>query len=290
MLLSVRLQTYNHQDFIEQALQGIEDQETSFNFEVVIGDDFSTDNNVKLIKKFISNSKNSKIEYKLLDRKEGDAYWKQRQKKGRLCNFINILENCKGKYIALLDGDDYWTDPLKLQKQVDFLEANAEYSICFHEVDVLKNEVLEADDISVNIPETTTILNLAKRNYMHTCSVVYRNNGLDTLSKYFKEALVGDYFLHLLNARTGNIKCINSKMGVYRKHEKSVWSSKSQKEQNLLWVSFLKKIKPHFNTDVRKILDAQICSVLNVSVQKKEPKIKTKTNFIHKIKKLFKAI
>src|SRR5690606_6835599 len=105
MLLSVRLQTYNHQDFIEEPLQEIENQITDFNFEVIIGDDFSTDDNVKIIKNFISNSKNSKIEFKLLNRTLGDDYWKKRQKQGRLYNFINTIENCSGKYIALLDGD-----------------------------------------------------------------------------------------------------------------------------------------------------------------------------------------
>ena len=125
MILSIRLMTYNHEDFIEEALKGIDAQITDFNFEVVIGDDFSTDNNLNIINNYKFTNKN--ITVNILNRKIGDEYWIKRQKLGRFYNIVNILQNCKGRYIALLDGDDYWTDPYKLQKQVDFLESNKDY-------------------------------------------------------------------------------------------------------------------------------------------------------------------
>ena len=120
-LVSVRLMTYNHAPFIKNAMQGIMMQKTSFKIEVVVGDDFSKDNTLEIIKKF-SDTENIKL--KILNREIHDDYWFQRQENGRIYNFYNILKNCKGNYIALLDGDDYWTDPYKLQKQVDFLEEN----------------------------------------------------------------------------------------------------------------------------------------------------------------------
>ena len=131
--------TYNHGEFIKEAMNGIMMQETSFPIEVVVGDDFSTDNTLNIIREF-SNTEN--IDIHILDRPRGEDYDLKRQELGRLYNFQNIIENCKGKYIAILDGDDYWTDPLKLQKQVDFLENNKAYSIITHAADVFSDNVL----------------------------------------------------------------------------------------------------------------------------------------------------
>ena len=130
-LVSVRLMVYNHESFIDQAIEGILKQKTNFLVEVVIGDDFSTDKSLEIIRKY---QNTATVHFKILERKVGDDYWKNRQKLGRLHNFYNIIENCTAKYIALLDGDDYWTDPFKLQKQVDFLKANPDYVGCFHKI------------------------------------------------------------------------------------------------------------------------------------------------------------
>jgi len=117
-LVSVRLQTYNHAAFIKDAIESILMQQTTFPFEVVIGDDFSSDGTTEICMEYASKYPNR---IKLLQRARGDAYDLERQKKGRLYNFANTVANCTGKYVALLDGDDVWGDPEKLQKQVAFL-------------------------------------------------------------------------------------------------------------------------------------------------------------------------
>lgn len=122
--VSVRLMTFNHAPFIREAIESILMQKTNFFVEVVVGDDFSTDSTLDILKQYESTEN---IHIKILERRIGDQYWQKRQRHGRFYNFYNILENCNGKYIALLDGDDYWTDPLKLQKQIDFLEKNNSY-------------------------------------------------------------------------------------------------------------------------------------------------------------------
>ena len=127
MLLSIRLMTYNHGDFILQALDSINAQVTNFDFEVVIGDDFSTDDTLSKIKAY--QFTNPKISVNILHREKGDAYDLKRQKFGRFHNYFDILSHCRGHYIALLDGDDYWLDHNKLQKQIDFLKSHPDYVV-----------------------------------------------------------------------------------------------------------------------------------------------------------------
>jgi glycosyltransferase involved in cell wall biosynthesis len=221
--LSVRLMTYMHEPFIKQAMDGIMMQKTDFKIEVVVGDDFSTDRTLEIVKWY----KNTEsIAIKILKREKGDEYWQKRQKLGRLYNFTNILENCTGKYIALLDGDDYWTDPLKLQKQVDFLEGNPEYSLCFHRVQILENGALLSDDIDItnitycnisdNEKEKINYEHLITRgNFIHTPSVVFRKPKEYPLE--FLYSPLGDYLLHIYNGKQGYIKRLEDVMAVYRK-------------------------------------------------------------------------
>ena len=99
IFLSIRLMTYNHEDYIVKALDSIDKQQTNFDFEAVIGDDFSTDDTLKIIKKY--NFKNPNLHIKVLNRQKGDEYGIERQKKGRIYNFTNILENCDGNRAIL---------------------------------------------------------------------------------------------------------------------------------------------------------------------------------------------
>lgn len=190
IILSVRLMTYNHSDYILEALNGINKQKTNFIFEVVIGDDFSSDDNLLKIKGFRFTNKN--IIVNILEREVGDAYWTQRQKLGRLYNFINILENCQGKYIALLDGDDYWTDPNKLQKQVDFLEANPNYIASSH---AYRNRFYGSNNNKESYGK------IIKGRPM-TFTLLYKNI-IKEFPKEFTEASNGDTFLRGLLSEHG---------------------------------------------------------------------------------------
>ena len=229
--LSVRLMTYMHESFVNQAMDGIMMQKTDFKIEVVVGDDFSTDRTLEIIKSY----KNTEsIDVKILKREKGDEYWRKRQKLGRLYNFTNILENCTGKYIALLDGDDYWTDPLKLQKQLDFLEGNEGYSMCFHRVQLLINEKLEKDTITRKVPQTTSTSDLLKGNFIHTPSVVFRNHFDEENLAFFLKSIqfspIGDLPLHVYNSQYGKIYQIPESMAVYRLGS-GIWSVKKKSER-----------------------------------------------------------
>lgn len=277
--VSVFMMVYNHEKYIKEALNGILMQKCNVDYEIVIGEDCSTDESRNIILEF---SKQFPGKFKLLLHNSNIGAQK---------NQLAVLENCTGQYIAMCEGDDYWTDPLKLQKQVDFLEANPDYALCFHKVSILQEGVVKEDTITAKVPETTTIDDLAKGNYIHTCSVVYRNNLFAELPEYFKESPVGDYFLHLLNARYGAIKCIDEIMGVYRVHGTSVWSSKTQKQQELLWVPFLENIKPNFNKEVQGILNTQIARYSKPKEKgKKVWNLRNlKNKIIQKVKRLIKV-
>lgn len=231
-LVSVRLMVYNHELYIREAIEGILKQNTNFLVEVVIGDDFSTDKSLEIIREY-KNTTN--IHFKILERKRGDEYWQNRQKLGRLHNFYNILKNCTGKYIALLDGDDYWTDPLKLQKQVDFLEANQDYAGCFHKINALMgNNIFEDVDIEkryekVNDKAKITRLDLLREgNFIHTCSFMFRNKSF-IFSDEIQKSPVGDIIFFLDVCSNGYLKRIDDYMSVYRRGT-GIYSSLSMVE------------------------------------------------------------
>ena len=122
MLLSVMTITYNHEPYIAQAIESFLVQKTTFDVEIVIGEDRSTDNTLQIC-----------LDYKA--KYPGKVRVLSRDTNiGMMANMIDTFSQCKGKYVAVCEGDDYWTDPYKLQKQVDFLEKNEEYAICCHNV------------------------------------------------------------------------------------------------------------------------------------------------------------
>lgn len=227
--LSVRLMTFNHEEFIVECLQGIEMQQTSFDFEVVIGDDFSTDNNLTFIKEFISKSKNQKIKYRLLSRNQEDEYFKERQKKGRLFNFIDILNNCDGKYIALLDGDDYWTDPHKLQKQVDYMEAHPTCVLTGHDAIIVDSNgnIIKKSKLPEEKKRDATQEELKLGFWVLTVSMLIRNIP-EIFLNYPKEAVMvknGDTFLTSILGQYGCYHYMSEiKPAVYRVHTGGVWS------------------------------------------------------------------
>ena len=142
-LVSVSVITYQHGKFIKQCLDSILSQITSFDFEILLGEDGSTDGTREICIDY-ANKYPDKIKLFLHDQDERDP--KNGVSRATL-NFINNLEQAKGKYIALCEGDDYWTDPINLQKQVDFLEENPDYVLCWTRFETLndKTGVLSLD-------------------------------------------------------------------------------------------------------------------------------------------------
>ncbi len=167
VFISIIMVTYGHEKYIREAIEGILMQRGDFNFELIIANDASPDATHQIVSEILKNHTNS----------DKICYIEQEKNIGMMPNFIFALQQAQGDYIALCDGDDYWTDPYKLQKQVDFLEANPDYVLSFHKVKILKpNGDLEEDFIT-NVPENYEIQETwaGLGNYIHTPSEVFRN-------------------------------------------------------------------------------------------------------------------
>ncbi|MGI0107861.1 glycosyltransferase family 2 protein [Salinimicrobium sp. WS361] len=235
--------TYNHGGYIDEALKSIDEQKTEFPFELVIGDDFSTDDTLEKIRNFSFINPNLSVH--VLRRQPGGSYHQLRQQEGRLYNFINIIENCKGKYIALLDGDDYWIDPLKLQKQVDFLEDHNEYGICFHKV----NQINEFNGKTSIIPngsgnEIFKIEDYILNNRTATCSILFKREILGNFPDWFSNLPFGDLGVILIVMKKSNRKAavLEDNMGVYRIHAGGIHGSYHRNK-----VELIKAYKQHLD-------------------------------------------
>lgn len=217
--ISVLMITYNHEPFLKEAIEGILMQQTDYSVELVIGEDCSTDNTLAICEKY--QIKHPDI-IRLLTSKRNI---------GMMGNFIRTIKACKGKYIAFCEGDDYWTDPYKLQKQVDFLEANPGYSICGHNVDVnVEYEKahqagwvgdLGISDIKEGSYGTSDLL---KGLWIGTASIVFRKEML-SLPKWIKRVANADQVILQLLSLKGDLFIMRKKMAAYRRHDGGIHAS-----------------------------------------------------------------
>lgn len=223
-MVSVVVTTYNHEMYIERCLEAILAQQTKFPFDIIIGEDDSTDNTREICKRYATKYP-EKIDLHL--RSRADVIYINGNPSGRF-NFMSNLKAAKQKYLALCEGDDYWTDPQKLQKQVDFMESNPDYGICFHNVNLYMQpeKSLQKDTITLSVPETTTIADLAKMNYIHTPSVLLCNDF--KLPEWYTMVSLGDWVLYMCTIGQRKIKKLDDVMAVYRIHNNSLWSSKDK--------------------------------------------------------------
>lgn len=208
-LLSVCLITYNQKQYVRQAIESIIMQETTFSCEIIIADDGSTDGTREIIEEFVN-----KYPIKAI---------LQEKNVGAAQNWLDLLNAAKGKFVAYLEGDDYWIDSRKLEKQTLFLDANDDFSICFHDVKYLKGKELTGSGFKFN-KDVFDIYDYAKEGFIHSPSLVYRNFGTSILPPYVLKANAGDRIFYTALAKRGLIKLLPGEMAVYRIHDKGVWS------------------------------------------------------------------
>lgn len=222
-LVSVCIQTYQHKDFIAECIESAIKQKTNFPFEIIIGEDDSTDGTREVCKEY---SEKYPHLIKLFLRSEKDKIYVYGQKTGRH-NYIENLKTAKGKYIALLDGDDYWTDEQKLQKQADFMEANPGCSLSYHKIfyqDIFKTP----EEKPGSFWQDPNIRFTIQAFFEHECfispvSCMLRKKNIEEMPSWFYEVPILDLPLFLYNALKGDIGFIPETMGVYRSHPGGMW-------------------------------------------------------------------
>lgn len=276
--------TYNHEKFISETIDGFLMQKTTFPFEIIIGEDDSTDNTLNIINKYRNRYPN------LIQVITSDS------NVGMQKNFERTFKACQNRYIALCEGDDYWTDSYKLQKQITFLENNPEYSICCH---MSENYDEKSQTVISHFPKIAhetelTIFDLFNANIAHTCTFVYRNKNVK-IPPFFEKLQLADWPLHIIHAAYGKIKLLSDNMARYRIHQNGVWSSINAIQQldasitalNYIDDFFQKKYSTHIQKSItRHILEkALIYLDLNQPVEAsqcyKESSLHSKINFLY---------
>jgi glycosyltransferase involved in cell wall biosynthesis len=243
--VSVAMITYNHEEFIAKALDSVLMQRTNFDYEIVIGEDCSTDNTRNII---IDYQKRHPDKFRLLLNEKN---------LGMHRNAAQVHHACKGEYIALLEGDDYWTSPHKLQKQVDFLESHPECAICFHNVtEVYKDGSRESHSFHNNQKAFSTVEDLLPGNFIPTPSTMFRNGLVTELPEWWFSLQMGDWPLHILNARHGKIGYINEVMAVHLNHPAGVWfrMTESWLERNKASIVVYDHLYTHLEAKYRPII------------------------------------
>jgi glycosyltransferase involved in cell wall biosynthesis len=241
-LVSAALITFQHRRYLAAALDGVLAQQTDFPFEVVIGDDCSTDGAVDLLRDY-QRRHPDKIKLLLAQRNLG-AYTGT----GRL-NLIQVLDACRGKYVALLECDDCWTDPTKLQRQIDLMEQDATIALCHHRVQIL-DERQNASRLShypFHSPRVTLAEVLRRTsNMFYTGSIVFRTAAFPGLPEQFFKLQLADWPLILLLLQSGDAVLVDRDMGLYRQHAGGHWTNKQRAWQNWQLLRMAKVLQRYF--------------------------------------------
>lgn len=227
LMVSVDMITYGHENYIRQAIEGVLMQETNFEFDLIIADDCSPDNTQKIVEEIIERHPKG---YRI-------KYFRHKQNIGMNANSIFAFEQCKGKYIAICEGDDYWTDPLKLQKQVDFLESNSDYSFCVHRYKkyIENKKEFESEIYPVNFSNymKNSLVVIDEKIFFKDwltqplTAVIVKDDFLEALNKHIYFEYFRDYHIFYFLMQRGKGTCLDFCSGVYRINDGGIASGKT---------------------------------------------------------------
>lgn len=217
-VVSICCLVYNHEPFLRECFEGFVMQKTTFPIEILVHDDASTDHSADIIREYTA---------KYPDLFKPIYQTENQYSKGVKVSATFQFPRAKGKYIALCEGDDYWTDPYKLQKQVDFLESHPEYVMCSHVVDVYKQEEGVFEQRGATEQQEYDIHTLINEEWrFDPLSVVFKRRNLD-LVRYSRYKQSKDVTLFYMLLSSGKGFYMDESMAVYRIHTSGVWSGAS---------------------------------------------------------------
>lgn len=222
--LSILMLAYNLEKFIAQAVESVLQQKINFSSEFHIIENCSTDGTREILQQY-AELYPDKIKIILHECNMGSKY-----------SALEGLKLSTGRYLACLDGDDYWLSPHKLQKQIDFLEAHPDFMMCAHNTMMVHENSSRPDELMIKqaIKSEHTVLDFVNgASYFHVSSLVFRNLFCRNLPDCMSHDYVGDYFMNIFYAQYGNVKYLNEVMSVYRVHDKGMWSSFNQLEKEM---------------------------------------------------------
>ncbi len=247
--VSVLVMTYNHAEYIRHALDSVLMQEVTFAYEILISEDYSTDGTREIV---IDYQQRHPDRIRLLLSEE-NVHNNSVVARG--------LAAATGEYIALLDGDDYWTSKHKLQRQVDFLESHPECSLCFHNA-IVVDETSGGDPwkwTPEDYPEISSLEDIWMGNFIATCSTLFRRWASGEVPEWYIDMFpITDWPLHILNAERGQIGYINEVMGVYRYHSRGYYSPMSETRKLEQTLSLFQTMNQNFDYKYNNLVNIGI--------------------------------
>ncbi|WP_394752350.1 glycosyltransferase family 2 protein [Crenothrix sp.] len=218
-VVSVSMITYNHKNYIEEAINGVLMQETDFEVELVISNDNSPDQTDAIIQRILKEHPKS----------HWIKYIKHEKNIGMMPNLIDNLQRCTGEYIAICEGDDYWTDPLKLQFQIDEMKKNPNCDLCFHPAEIISGLLKTANITAFHSTEnkifTASEIITGDGGFCPSPSLLIKKTIISPIPDFLNNAPVGDYFLQILGAINGGALYLSKVMSAYRININESWTS-----------------------------------------------------------------
>jgi glycosyltransferase involved in cell wall biosynthesis len=223
-VVDVMMPVYNHERYLAQAIESIVTQKTNFRFRLIVADDCSKDNSRSIISDFAA---------RYPDIVEPVFH---KQNVGASANGAYLNSRAASKYVAICEGDDYWIDPFKLQKQVDFMEAHPDFTICFTDVEIINERGVHTDEyFSRKDGDTYTIADfiLSIQNIIPTPTILFRNVLPNPLPAFYLDSIGADRFIQICLADKGKAKHLKEKTAMYRDHSQGLTKSKELEERGL---------------------------------------------------------
>lgn len=271
MKVSVLVLTYNHEKFIAQALDSILMQEGNFDYEIVIGEDCSTDKTRDIV---IDYQKKYPDKIRLL---------LPEKNLGMMRNLVQTYNACKGQYIAILEGDDYWSSPHKIQKQIQFMDKKSGFAVCFHNARAVREDGKFPSTLLCPLFQrrVSTFEDLLFDNPVPTVTVMFRNGLITDFPKWFFHLGYGDWPLLLLAAQYGKIGYIKETMAVYRIHASGVASGAYASEERYLnnihnIIQVYEAINGHFDFRYNAFITKKISAYRNLAQKYKSERSRSR--------------